>query len=88
MIVGDEIFVDPKSVCEGFGLTWASQHNKLVSAAEEDSWAVMSKIIMTGRHGKVYAQSVITLETFLVWLTTISISRVDEQPSERLRLYQ
>src|SRR5262249_42891204 len=86
--IGDDIWVDPKPICESFGLDWFSQRTKLASSSEEGSWAVMVKITMTGNDGNNYQHNVISLETLLVWLPTISLNCVPEQDREKLRLYQ
>jgi hypothetical protein len=43
---------------------------------------------MVGKDGKMRDQTLITLETFLVWLSAISIDRVDEKYKDKLRTYQ
>jgi hypothetical protein len=86
--INADIVVDPKPVCEIFGIGWEAQRAKLVNAAAEGGWAVVTKIVMTGKDGKIYEQTFITLETFLVWLATISIDRVDEKYKDKLRTDQ
>ncbi len=86
--VGEDIWVDPKPVCSAFGIDWDTQRKKIVSSEAEGGWASTVKMTVESREGDPREVVLITLESFLVWLTTISVNRVDEQYREKLCLYQ
>jgi hypothetical protein len=85
---GEEIYVDPKPVCELLGLTWEKQREKIVRSEVEGGWATTTKKVVVARDGKVREQSLITLETLLMWMGTLSVNRVDEFYRDKLWLYQ
>lgn len=77
-----EAFVPVRPICEIMGLDWASQHRKL-TAPESRSRCTM--MVATGADGKRYQMFCIAYPDFLMWLATITISRVREEAREPLR---
>lgn len=57
--VDDDIWAKPKMVCDRSGLDWLSQYKMLVSAAEEQGWAAIKKILTVARDGKNREQMMI-----------------------------
>ncbi len=88
-----EVWVEGRSVCERFGINWSGQYEKLVSAAAEQGWARVGKIQTRGipdESGidRPRDRILMTMETFMIWLASISINNVKPEFKEVLRRYQ
>lgn len=77
-----EAFVPARPICEIMGLDWRSQHAKL-TAPESEAVVVMNTT--TGSDGKRYEMLCVAYPDFLMWLATITPSRVKEEAREPLR---
>ena len=79
-----EPYVAMKSVVEGMGLAWQSQHEKLKQRFN----SVITEIVTTGKDGKQYSMLCLPLKKLFGWLMTISPNKVKAELRATITRYQ
>jgi hypothetical protein len=67
-VVGGEVFVPLKRLCENLGVTYSRNLSRLRSSG----WAVVRDLRTTGKDGKTYSLSCIDTATLTMWLAHIN----------------
>lgn len=81
-----EPFVAMRSVCEGMGLDWSTQHKKIADQVEKFS---CGHITTTGRDGKQYQMLSMPVRKLPLWLASVNPNKIkDEEKRQRIVLYQ
>lgn len=82
----DEMHVGMKSVCEGIGLQWQAQYNRIKRNQILNS--VVSMIDITASDNKTYKTVCLPLSMLNGWLFGVDANRVKENVREKLITYQ
>lgn len=76
-----EAFIPVRPICDILGLAYQPQHRKLQGP---ESRSRVTMMVTTGADGKRYEMLCLAYPDFLMWLATISPSRVKEEAREPL----
>jgi hypothetical protein len=80
-----EYHIPFRLVCEKMKLAFGSQLNRL----KRHRWAVVFVMNTTGADGKTYEMAAISRKTFIMWLATLTASRIKNQSVRAMvELYQ
>ena len=77
-----EAYIPVRPICEQLDLAYQPQHRKLTSPESE---AVVTTMVTRGADGKQYEMLCIAYPDFLIWLATLTISKVKLQAQDALR---
>lgn len=77
-------YANLRRLCECLGLGYASQFQKLMAA----HWAVVTKIVTTGRDGKAYEMAFVSADTIPMWVGTINANKVSVEIRKRIERIQ
>lgn len=81
---GDRLQVVVRGICDGLGLGYSSQLQKL----KDKEWATVTLIVTVAEDGKAREMAMIDLDSLPMWLATIEPSRVAPHVRPKLVAYQ
>lgn len=85
--VGDKVWVSVRRMCEGIGLDYSGQHQRL-SDTSRSPWATTVIVPMYDTMGRVQNAFCLDLDSVPMWLATIDSNRVGVNVLEKVILFQ
>lgn len=80
----NEPYVPMKSIVEGMGLTWQSQHEKL----KQRFTSTITEIVMVAADGKSREMTCLAFRKFAAWLSSINANKVKPEIRDKVIQYQ